>query len=110
LTINLEAPILRTRAVVPGMLAREAGRVHQRSARRVPLVAGRLRRLLVTGGVASVTVSCIVKDRPEVIVNTPPVRPVVVLANLAQGIVPRLMKLFGCSGVFERVIAAEKAQ
>jgi short-subunit dehydrogenase len=58
--------------------------------------------------VASVTVSCIVKDRAEVIVNTPPVRPLVVLANIAPGIVPRLMKLFGYSGVFERVMDAEQ--
>jgi len=33
-----------------------------------------------------------------------------VIANIAPGIVPRLMKVFGYSGVFERVIEAEKSQ
>jgi short-subunit dehydrogenase len=58
--------------------------------------------------VASVTISCIRKNRAEVIVNTPPVRPLVVIANIAPGLVPRLMKTFGYAGVFERVIAAEE--
>ncbi len=58
LSINLEAPILLTRAVVPGMLARKRGHV----------------------------------------------------VNIAPGLMPRLLKLFGYSGVFERVMDAEQAQ
>jgi hypothetical protein len=59
--------------------------------------------------VASVTVSCITNDRAEVIVNTPPVRPLVVLANIVPGIVPRLLRSLGYAGVFERVIEADRA-
>ncbi len=165
LAINLEAPILLTRAVVPGMLARKRGHVvniasgagkvgvpygtsycaskhglvgftnalraeyhsspvgfsvvcpgfvtdagmynrWEQQSIRAPRIAGTSK----PEKVASVTVSCIKKDRAEVIVNTPPVRPFVVLANIAPGIVPRVMKLFGYSGVFERVMEAEKSQ
>ena len=69
---------------------------------KAPLIAGKSK----PEKVASVTVSCIIKDRAEVIVNTPPIRPLVALGNIAPGIVPRLMKTFGYSGVFERVIDA----
>jgi hypothetical protein len=40
-----------------------------------------------------------------VLVNTPPVRPVrplVVLANIAPGLTPRVLKLFGYTRTFER--------
>jgi len=165
LAINLEAPILLTRAVVPGMLARQRGHVvniasgagkvgvpygtsycaskhglvgftnalraeyhsspvgfsvvcpgfvtdagmydrWENQGIRAPKIAGTSK----PEKVASVTVSCIENDRAEVLVNTPPIRPLVVLANIAPGIVPRLMKAFGYSGVFERVIAAEQSQ
>ena len=165
LAINLEAPILLTRAVVPGMLARKRGHVvniasgagkvgvpygssycaskhglvgftnalraeyhsspvgfsvvcpgfvtdagmynrWEQQSIRAPRIAGTSK----PEKVASVTVNCIKKDRAEVIVNTPPVRPLVVIANIAPGIVPRLMKMFGYAGVFERVIESEKSQ
>jgi short-subunit dehydrogenase len=163
LAINLEAPILLTRAVVPGMLARGRGHVvniasgagkvgvpygtsycaskhglvgftnalraeyhsspvgfsvvcpgfvadagmydrWEQKGIRAPSLAGSSK----PEKVASVTVSCIKKNRAEVIVNTPPVRPLVVIANIAPSIVPRLMKTFGYSGVFERVMASEE--
>ncbi len=53
--------------------------------------------------VADVVVRCIRKDVAEVIVNTPPVRPLVVLANIAPGIVPPLLERLGYAKVFERV-------
>jgi short-subunit dehydrogenase len=164
LAINLEAPILLTRAVVPGMLARKRGHVVNiasgagkvgvpygtsycaskhglvgfTNALRAEYHASPVGFSVVCPGfvtdagmydrwenrgikapklagtsspekVASVTVSCIEKNRAEVLVNTPPIRPLVVLANIAPGIVPRLMKAFGYSGVFERVIEAEKS-
>jgi short-subunit dehydrogenase len=58
--------------------------------------------------VAEVVISCIKKNRAEVIVNTPPIRPLVVLANIAPAITPRLMELFGYTKVFKRV--ADKAK
>jgi len=163
LAINLEAPILLTRAVVPGMLARKRGHVvniasgagkvglpygtsycaskhglvgftnalraeYQSSPVGFSVVcpgfvtdAGMYDRWATNGikapriagtskpeKVASVTVSCITRDRAEVIVNTPPVRPLVVLANIVPGLMPRLLKMFGYSGVFERVMDAER--
>ncbi len=53
--------------------------------------------------VAAVVVSCIRKNRCEVIVNTPPVRPIVVLANIAPSLVPGCMKLLGYARTFRRV-------
>ncbi len=53
--------------------------------------------------VAEVVVSCIRKNRCEVMVNTPPVRPVVVLANIAPSLMPRYMRLFGYTRMFRRV-------
>lgn len=52
--------------------------------------------------VAEVVITCIHKNRSEVLVNTPPVRPLVVLANIAPRIAPRMMKLFGYTRTFER--------
>jgi short-subunit dehydrogenase len=54
------------------------------------------------GKVADVVVSCIRKNRGEVLVNTPPVRPLVVLANIAPQLMPRVMKLLGYTRTFER--------
>jgi short-subunit dehydrogenase len=65
---------------------------------RAPKIAGRAS----PDKVAAVVISCIRKNRSEVLVNTPPVRPLVVLANIAPGLTPRVMKLFGYSGTFER--------
>jgi short-subunit dehydrogenase len=53
--------------------------------------------------VASVVVKCIEKNRGEVLVNTPPIRPLIVLANIAPRTMPRLMKLFGYTRTFEKV-------
>jgi short-subunit dehydrogenase len=161
LAINLEAPILLTRAVVPGMLARERGHVvniasgagkvgvaygtsycaskhglvgfthalraeyerspvgfsvvcpgfvtdtgmYDRWERRgvhAPRIAGSSK----PEKVASVTIDCIRKNRSEVIVNTPPVRPLVVLANMFPAITPFLLRTFGYTKSFEQVIEA----
>jgi hypothetical protein len=56
--------------------------------------------------VASVTIDCIRKNKAEVIVNTPPVRPLVVLANVFPSVTPRLLRWFGYTGTFEKVISA----
>ena len=53
--------------------------------------------------VAQVVVSCIQKNRGEVLVNKPPLRPLVVLFNAAPQMMPRAMKLFGYTRTFERV-------
>ena len=66
---------------------------------RAPAVAGRSS----PEKVASVVVRCITHNRAEVIVNTPPVRPLIVLANIAPRVEPALMKLFGYTSVFRRV-------
>ncbi len=161
LAVNLEAPILLTRAVVPGMLARGRGHVvniasgagkvgvaygtsycaskhglvgfthalraeyerspvgfsvvcpgfvtdtgmYDRWERRgvhAPRIAGSSK----PEKVASVTIDCIRKNRSEVIVNTPPVRPLVVLANMFPAITPFLLRTFGYTKSFERVIEA----
>ena len=53
--------------------------------------------------VAAVVLKCIRKDKAEVIVNTPPVRPLVVMHNMFPKLTPSLLKAFGYSGVFEKV-------
>jgi short-subunit dehydrogenase len=162
LTINLEAPMLLTRAVVPGMLARNRGhvvniasgagkvgvpygssycaskhglvgftnalRAEYRSRQvgfsvvcpgfvtdagmydrwdkngiRAPKIAGTSK----PEKVAQVVVQCIKRNRAEVTVNTPPVRPLIVLANIAPSIVPWMLYRLGYSKVFERVMDAE---
>lgn len=52
--------------------------------------------------VAEVVISCIRKNRAEVMINTPPVRPLVVMLNIAPSLTPRVMKLFGYTRTFER--------
>ena len=52
--------------------------------------------------VADVVVSCIKKNRGEVLVNTPPIRPIVVLFNAVPRAMPALMKLLGYTRTFER--------
>jgi short-subunit dehydrogenase len=60
--------------------------------------------------VASVVIDCIRKDKAEVLVNTPPIRPLVVLANIAPSITPRMMKWLGYSEVFAKTAALEAAK
>ena len=164
LTINLEAPMLLTRAIVPGMLARKRGHVvniasgagkvgiaygssycaskhglvgftnalrseyrgqpvgfsvvcpgfvtdvgiydrWDRKGIHAPRIAGTSK----PEKVAKVVLSCIRRNRAEVMVNTPPVRPLVVLANIAPSIVPGMLHRLGYSKVFERVMAQEVA-
>jgi short-subunit dehydrogenase len=161
LAINLEAPILLTHAVVPGMLARRRGHVvniasgagkvgvaygtsycaskhglvgftnalraeYEKSPVGFSVVcpgfvtdAGMYDRWEERGihapriagsskpeKVASVTIDCIKKNRSEVTVNTPPVRPLIVLANAFPAITPFLLRKFGYTKSFEQVIAA----
>lgn len=164
LTINLEAPMLLTRAIVPGMLARNRGHVvniasgagkvgvaygtsycaskhglvgftnalrseyrgrpvgfsvvcpgfvtdagmydrWDKNGIRAPKIAGTSK----PEKVAKVVLSCIRRNRAEVMVNTPPIRPLVVLANIAPAIVPGMLYRLGYSKVFERVMAKEAA-
>ena len=164
LTVNLEAPMLLTRAVVPGMLARKRGHVvniasgagkvgvaygtsycaskhglvgftnslrseyrgrpvgfsvvcpgfvtdagmydrWDRSGIRAPKIAGTSK----PEKVAQVVVRCIRRNKAEVMVNTPPVRPLVVLANIAPSVVPWMLHRLGYSKVFERVMAQDAA-
>ncbi len=67
---------------------------------RAPKIAGRS----TPEKVAEVVIKCILKNRSELLVNTPPIRPLVVLANIAPRITPLAMKLFGYSRTFERAI------
>jgi short-subunit dehydrogenase len=161
IAVNLTAPILLTRAVVPGMLERGRGHVvniasgagkvgapfgTSYSASKHGLVGfthalraeydGRvvgfsvvcpafitdegmydrwvqagIRAPRIIGSskpekVASITVDCIRRDRPEVLVNTPPVRPLVVLANIAPSLMPRMLRRLGYTTMFERVADA----
>jgi short-subunit dehydrogenase len=57
--------------------------------------------------VASVVIDCIRKDKAEVLVNTPPIRPLVVLANIIPSITPHMMKRLGYSDVFAKTAAFE---
>jgi short-subunit dehydrogenase len=53
--------------------------------------------------VVRATLRAIRKNRPEVTINTPPVRPTIVLANIAPRFVPRLFELVGYTKTLERV-------
>jgi short-subunit dehydrogenase len=165
LTTNLEAPMLLTRAVVPGMLARKRGHVvniasgagkvgvaygtsycaskhglvgftnslrseyrgnpvgfsvvcpgfvtdagiydrWDKNGIHAPKIAGTSK----PEKVAKVVVRCITHNKAEVLVNTPPIRPLVVLANTAPSIVPWMLHRLGYSKVFERVMAADAAK
>jgi len=162
LKTNLEAPMLLTRAIVPGMLARNRGHVvniasgagkvgvaygssycaskhglvgftnalraeylgravnfsvvcpgfvtdagmydrWDKNGIRAPWIAGTSK----PEKVAAVTVRCIKRNTAEATVNTPPVRPLIVLANIAPSIVPGMLKRLGYAKVFERVMAAD---
>ena len=67
---------------------------------RAPKIAGRS----TPQKVAEVTIGCIRKNRAEALVNTPPLRPLVVLANIAPRITPGVMRLFGYTRTFEKAI------
>ncbi len=58
--------------------------------------------------VAKVVVSCIRRDRAEVLVNFPPLRPLVALVNVVPAIEPTLMGLFGYTRLFERAAEIER--
>jgi short-subunit dehydrogenase len=159
LRINLEAPMLLTRAIVPGMLERDQGHVvnissgagkvgvpgetaycaskhglvgftnalraeyertnvnfsvvcpglvsdvgmayrWEQAGVKAPLIAGSSK----PERVAAITVGCIKRNRSEVMVNTPPVRPLIVLANIAPGITPFLLRRLGYTRTFERIM------
>jgi short-subunit dehydrogenase len=68
-----------------------------------PLIAGTAK----PGAVAKAVLRCIRKDKVEATVNTPPVRPLIILANIAPSIVAPLLEKIGYSKVFEQ--AAESA-
>jgi short-subunit dehydrogenase len=53
--------------------------------------------------VVKATLQAIRKNRPEVTINTPPVRPSIVLGNIAPRLVPRLFELIGYTKTLERV-------
>lgn len=66
---------------------------------RAPRIAGSAR----PEKVATVVRRCIVANKAEVIVNTPPLRPLVLLHNAAPRVTPAVLKVFGYSGVFQEV-------
>jgi short-subunit dehydrogenase len=158
LTINLEAPMLLTKAILPGMLQRGRGHIvniasgagkvgvpmgtsycaskhglvgfsHALRAelRKTPVGvsvvcpafvadAGMYARWETEGvkspaiagtckpeTVANVVVRCIRKNKIEATVNTPPVRPLIILANIAPSWVAPLLDAIGYSKVFEKV-------
>jgi short-subunit dehydrogenase len=58
--------------------------------------------------VAKVVVSCIRRDRGEVLVNFPPVRPLVTLLAAAPAIEPAVMCILGYTRMFERAVEIEQ--
>jgi short-subunit dehydrogenase len=58
--------------------------------------------------VAKVVVSCIRRDRGEVLVNVPPVRPLVTLLTMAPSLEPPLMRILGYTRMFERAAEIEQ--
>ena len=77
-----------------GMYARWEGR-----GVKAPRIVGRASPTKV----AEVVVTCIRKNRCEVLVNTPPLRPVAVLANISPSLAPMYMKLLGYTRTFRRI-------
>ena len=53
-------------------------------------------------------VSCIRRNRGEVLVNVPPVRPLVTLLTIAPGIEPAVMRILGYTRMFERAAQIEQ--
>jgi len=64
-----------------------------------PLIAGTSK----PEKVASVTIDCIRKNRSEVTVNTPPVRPLIVFANLLPALTPLLLRVTGYTKTCARI-------
>ena len=60
--------------------------------------------------VAATVIRCIKKNKVEATVNTPPVRPLIVLANIAPSIVAPLLDWIGYSKVFAKVVALEEGK
>jgi short-subunit dehydrogenase len=58
--------------------------------------------------VAKVVVSCIQRDRGEVLVNVPPVRPLVTLLAAVPAIEPAVMRMLGYTRMFERAAEIEQ--
>ena len=58
--------------------------------------------------VAKVVVSCIKRNRADVLVNVPPVRPLVALLSLAPALEPAMMRFFGYTRTFERAAEIER--
>ena len=58
--------------------------------------------------VAKVVVSCIRRNRGEVLVNVPPVRPLVTLLTIAPAIEPAVMRILGYTRMFERAAQIEQ--
>jgi short-subunit dehydrogenase len=161
LNVNLEAPMLLSQLVLPGMLARGRGHIvniasgagkvgvpmgtsycaskhglvgftHALHAelRRSPVGASvvcpafvadagmyarweaqGIRSPMIAGtakpeAVAKAVLRCIRKNKVEATVNTPPVRPLIVLANIAPSMVAPLLEKIGYSQVFERAAEA----
>lgn len=88
--------------VCPAFVA-EAGMYARWEARGIksPLIAGTAK----PDTVAKAVLRCIRKNKVEVTVNTPPVRPLIVLANIAPSVVAPLLDRIGYSRVFERAVA-----
>jgi short-subunit dehydrogenase len=53
--------------------------------------------------VAEAVIKSILKNKAEIIVNTPPIRPLVVISNVFPGVTPAIMKACGYTKVFRRV-------
>jgi short-subunit dehydrogenase len=58
--------------------------------------------------VAKVVVSCIRRGRADVLVNVPPLRPLVTLLNVAPAVEPALMRVLGYTRTFERAAEIER--
>jgi short-subunit dehydrogenase len=162
LSVNLEAPMLLTQLVLPGMLQRGRGHIvnissgagkvgvpmgtsycaskhglvgftHSLNAElrgspvgvsvvcpafvadagmyarweakgiKSPLIAGTAKPEQVSKAV----LRCIKKSKVEATVNTPPVRPLIIFANIAPSLVAPLLEKIGYSKVFERAAEQE---
>ncbi len=60
--------------------------------------------------VAAVTLRCIKRNKLEATVNTPPVRPLIIVNAIAPSVVPTLLRWFGFAGTFQRVVEAQSAR
>ena len=60
--------------------------------------------------VASVVLDCIRRNRAEVLVNTPPIKGLVVLATLAPAICPKMLHLFGYTRMLRKGAETESVR